>query len=190
MSNPSHIFIATKLDTQRTQAPWAVHRYHRNFFVSTGDFPFWEKTHCALNASHRYAFIHKTRRSKRELHNYVDKHEVHNTVCTQSGLLNSDLSSYVGSENANFRLLKVLAIGKTSGSGGWVKKLALITMKGTGLLIDLGNPKKQWGNQLALAMRQIRIWVFAMASHSEERVLLSRRCVAHTDENFWSVLAS
>jgi hypothetical protein len=28
----------------------------------------------------------------------------------------------------------------------------------------------------------------AMASCAEERVLLSRKCVAHTNENFWSVL--
>ena len=37
---------------------------------------------------------------------------------------------------------KVLAVGQTSGSGGWVKKLALITMKGHGLSIAFGNPKK------------------------------------------------
>jgi hypothetical protein len=84
------------------------------FFVATGNFPCRGKTHCALNAMHRYAFIHKTRRSKRELHSYVDKQEVHNTVCTQNGLLNSDLSSYVGSENASFWLLEVLAVGQTS----------------------------------------------------------------------------
>ncbi len=114
MSNPSHIFIATKLDTQRTRAPWVVHCYHRYFWGPTGDFPCRGKTHCTLNAMHRYPVIHKTRRSKRELHNYIDKQEVHNTVCTQSGLLNSDLSSYVGSEKARFWLLKVLAVGQTS----------------------------------------------------------------------------
>jgi hypothetical protein len=87
--------------------------------------------------------MYKTRRSKRELHNYMDKLEVNCPVCTQSRLLNSDLSNYVGSENASFQLLKVLAVGQTSGSGGWVTKLALITMRGKGLLINLGNPKKE-----------------------------------------------
>ncbi len=153
------------------------------------NFPCWGKSNCALNAMHRYTVIHETRRSKRELHNYIDKQEVHNTVCTQSGLSNSDLSSYVGSENASCWFLKVLAVGQTSGSDGWVKKIALIIMKGKGLLIDLGNLKKQWGNQLVSVRRQIWIWILAMASHAEERVLLSRKCVAHTDKNFWSVLA-
>ena len=36
-------------------------------------FPCWGKSHCAINTTHRYAVIHKTKWSKRELHNYVDK---------------------------------------------------------------------------------------------------------------------
>ncbi len=60
-------------------------------------------------------------------------------VCTQSGLLNSDLSCYVGSENVSLSILKVLAVGQTSGSGGWVKTLALITIKADGLPTVVGN---------------------------------------------------
>ena len=45
---------------------------------------------------------------------------------------------------------KVLAVGQTSGSGGWVKKLALITMKGHGLSIAFGNPKKAMSNSSCL----------------------------------------
>ena len=48
----------------------------------------------------------------------------------------------MGSENVSFHLLKVLAVGQTSGSGGWVKKLASITMEGNGLLMVVGNPKR------------------------------------------------
>jgi hypothetical protein len=35
----------------------------------------------------------------------------------------------------------------------------------------------------------MQIWILAMASLTEERVLLSVKCVAHTNENFWSVWA-
>ncbi len=35
---------------------------------------------------------------------------------------------------AHLRLLKVLAVGQTSGSDGWVKKLALIIMKGKSIV--------------------------------------------------------
>ncbi len=41
-----------------------------------------------------------------------------------------------------FKSQKVLAVGQTSGSGGWVKKLASITMRGNGLSIAFGNPEK------------------------------------------------
>ena len=67
-----------------------------------------------------------------------------NPVCTQSGLFISDLSSYGGGLKMQvFNSQKVLAVGQTSGSGGWVKKLALITINGSGLSIVFGNPKKQ-----------------------------------------------
>jgi hypothetical protein len=39
------------------------------------------------------------------------------------------------------RLPKVLTVDQTSGSAGWVKKLALILMKAMGLLLVGGNPK-------------------------------------------------
>jgi hypothetical protein len=69
----------------------------------------------------------------------------------------SDLSSYVGSENASFQLLKVLAVGQTSGSGGWVKKLASIAMKGNGLLMVIGNPKNNEYFALLSERRQNQI---------------------------------
>jgi hypothetical protein len=69
----------------------------------------------------------------------------------------SDLSSYAGSENASFQLLKVLAIGQTSGSGGWVKKLTSITMEGNGLPMVVGNPKKNEDFALLLEWRHNQI---------------------------------
>jgi rRNA-processing protein FCF1 len=66
-----------------------------NFSVATGDFPCWGKTHCALNATHRCAVIHKTRGLREKLHNYVVKQSC-SPICTQSGLLDSVLLSYVG----------------------------------------------------------------------------------------------
>ena len=56
-----------------------------NFSVATGDFPCWGKTHCALNATHRCAVIHKTRGLREKLHNYVVKQSC-SPICTQSGL--------------------------------------------------------------------------------------------------------
>jgi len=49
-----------------------------------------------------------------------------------------------------FKSQKVLAVGQTSGSGGWVKKFASMTMRGDGLSIVFGNPKRQWPIRLAL----------------------------------------
>ena len=51
----------------------------------------------------------------------------------------------MGCENASFQVPKVLAVGQTSGSGGWVKKLASVTMRGNGLWIAFGNPEKNNG---------------------------------------------
>ena len=39
---------------------------------------------------------------------------------------------------------KVLAVGQTSGSGGWVKKISLDYVEGEWLSIAFGNQKKQW----------------------------------------------
>ena len=50
-----------------------------------------------------------------------------------------------------FKSQKVLAVGQTSGSGGWVKKLASVTMRGDGLSIAFGNPKKTMANLTCLA---------------------------------------
>ena len=50
-----------------------------------------------------------------------------------------------------FKSQKVLALGQTSGSGGWVKKLASVTMRGDGLSIAFGNPKKTMANLTCLA---------------------------------------
>ena len=50
-----------------------------------------------------------------------------------------------------FKSQKVLAVGQTSGSGGWVKKLASVTMRGDGLSIAFGNPKKTITNSTCLA---------------------------------------
>ncbi len=63
----------------------------------------------------------------------------------------------MGSENASFRLLKVLAVGQTSRSGGWVKKLALIAMEGNGLSMVVGNPKKNEDFALLSERRQNQI---------------------------------
>jgi len=57
----------------------------------------------------------------------------------------------VGCENASFQVPKVLAVGQTSGSGGWVKKNVSITMRGDGLSIAFGNPKKKMANSTCLA---------------------------------------
>ena len=55
--------------------------------------------------------------------------------------LGSVLLSYVGLKMQVFRLPKVLVVGKTSGCGGWLKKLALILTKAMGLSSVGSNPK-------------------------------------------------
>ncbi len=104
-------------------------------------FPWGENT-LHLKTTHSFAVIHKTRRSKQNyiLHSYYRQSKIR-LVCTQSGLLLC-LSSYVRSENVSFPNPKVLAEGQTSGSGGGWKKLALITMRGNGLSMVVGNPKR------------------------------------------------
>ena len=48
-----------------------------------------------------------------------------------------------GLEMQVLRLPKVLAVGQTSGSGGWVQKLVFVLTKAMGLSSVGGNPKKQ-----------------------------------------------
>ena len=54
-----------------------------------------------------------------------------------------------------FKSQKVLAVGQTSGSSGWVKILTSITMRGDGLSIAFGNPKKTMANSTCLAREAI-----------------------------------
>ena len=61
-----------------------------------------------------------------------------------------------------FNSQKVLAVGQTSGSGGWVKKLALITINGNGLSIAFGNPKKAMSNSISLFEGANSNWIFKM----------------------------
>ena len=64
------------------------------------------------NAQNTLSYIRQGGQRK----NYITKqiNKEYSPVCTQSGLFISDLSSYVGSENVSFQLLKVLAVGQTS----------------------------------------------------------------------------
>ena len=55
--------------------------------------------------------------------------------------LDSVILSYVGLKMQVFRLPKVLAVGQTSRSGGWVEKVALILTKAMGLSSVGSNPK-------------------------------------------------
>ena len=61
-----------------------------------------------------------------------------------------------------FNSQKVLAVGQTSGSGGWVKKLALIMIKANGLSIVFGNPKKAMSNSISLFEGASLNWIFKM----------------------------
>ena len=54
-----------------------------------------------------------------------------------------------------FKSQQVLAVGQTSGRGGWVKKIASITMRGIELSMAFGNPKKTMANSTCLAREAI-----------------------------------
>ena len=84
-----------------------------------------------------------------------------------------------------FNSQKVLAVGQTSGSGGWVKKLALITINGNGLSIAFGNPKKAMNNSISLFEGANSNWIFKMVfPRRRKETLLSHECVALTRSEF------
>ena len=74
---------------------------------------------------------------------------------------------------------KVLAVGQTSGSGGWVKKLALLTMEGNGLPMNLAVQKKNEPIELPHSGRQVWFGSLAMA-FPPKRILLVSENVGHT----------
>ncbi len=99
---PTHIFFSLSL-ILRERGHHELPSFSPIIFLRLlAFFPVGEKHIAPGMQCIEYAVIHKTRRTKRELHNKVDKLEEYSPVCTQSGLFISDLSSYVGLENAKF----------------------------------------------------------------------------------------
>ena len=82
-----------------------------------------------------------------------------------------------------FKSQKVLAVGQTSGSSGWVKILTSITMRGDGLSIAFGNPKKDNG-QFDLPRER------GKSTARRKRNLVPWMCGCHPIENFWSIFLS
>ena len=74
---------------------------------------------------------------------------------------------------------KVLAVGQTSGSGGWVKKLALLTMEGDGLPMNSAVQKNNEPIELPHSGRQVWFGSLAMA-FPPKRILLVSENVGHT----------
>ncbi len=77
-----------------------------------------------------------------------------------------------------FNSQKVLAVGQTSGSGGWVKKSVLITIKGNGLSIVFGNQKKEWANRPAPFEGASSNLDLSMVYPRKRKELLAYECVA------------
>ncbi len=109
--------------------------------------------------------------------------------------LGSVLSSYVGLKMQVFRLPKVLAVGQTSGSGGWVKKISLDIDKGNGIVVGRRQSKKTMRRSLCFLLRGfeegrmdlILVIVFPRERQNSENSLCLGKCVAHTNKSCWSV---
>ncbi len=109
--------------------------------------------------------------------------------------LDSVLLSYVGLKMQVFRLPKVLAVGQTSGSGGWVKKISLCIDKGNWIVIGRRQSKKTMRRTLYFLSRGFerqrmdRIWSWRSAQRQQnsKNSLCLRECVVYTNKNFWSV---
>ena len=94
------------------------------------------------------------------------------------------------------RLPKVPAVGQTSGSSEWVKKLAFVLTKAMGLSSVGSNPK----NNKEIALLPLEMFrggkcgshFLVMVFPRKDRILrilsVRKKCVVHTNENFWLIL--
>ena len=125
-----------------------------NFSVATGDFPCRGKTHCALNATHRCAVIHKTR-GLRENYITMQIKQSCSPVCTQSGLFRLCSIKLCGSENVSFQTPKSSGC-RPNLREWWVgEKISLDNDKGDGIVVGRRQSKKTMRRSL-LPLKRFR----------------------------------
>jgi hypothetical protein len=87
-----------------------------------------------------------------------------------------------------FNSQKVLAVGQTSGSGGWVKKISLDIDQWQWDVDCVRQPKKTMSNSISLFEGVSSNWIFKMVfPRRRKELFLAMNVWLSRDQNFWSV---
>ena len=74
---------------------------------------------------------------------------------------------------------KVLAVGQTSGSGGWVKKISLANDGRRWIADEFGSPKEERANRAPSFEEASLVWIFGHGVPAQKKSSGVRKCATH-----------